>query len=618
MFKPLGRSGPLLLVAACAALTGCKEQFSDDAFGVVDLSSVFDGGSPTNPAAGLPTQIAPTIGFVDGQQVEYYDFGVIPAQRDMTTGRPTAVEVRPMYFFYNPAGQPLFAAPVRDRRDGTDWMRGGKNVLNPNPKDFCAGVPADKQKTDPCTRQNDAEKLRPYPLRQRDPLVDDNRHVADYQRPIVDVTPANQGLQPYTGFWEIVEITAPGDYEPDAIKHESTLERAIASGKFQRRNTGKVIDCPILDERTVVLPGVTDRLTPRPRVELWYRRRLTFCYLVSGWETLGVAPLPGSSSDDKRQLLFANSPDQQVDTFDVAHVTVGEGVSQQSRILVPVGRGYVPTVQTVVPGSTGDPIVTRLSGNLLTRGLPKHHPNDPSGYTPVRWMWDLLVEMDYLPGGLTSVETLDPGQTMPRDVPDMVVRNIPVRGVAIPCSLPAVMTGAAKVCGRPMLNGAGAPVTDSNGVPQVDATNDPACTKSGLECNKDTCFCDAPFVGYGQSCGPGVAQCNPSGDERWEFGYTCVFAQGGFCYLGCKPTMMNTQNNMGKKPSEFRDDRCKGIPGLYCYDYNGGVCLHLCDPNVTEGNQCASQLAGAEIGDGQTCQDVGAQVCIWPDSYTPN
>jgi hypothetical protein len=617
MRKPQGRSGPLLLVLACvmlAAATGCKEEFSDDAFGVLDLSPVYDGGTRTNPARGLPRQISPSNGFVDEQQIEYYDFGVIPVvQRDPNSGRPLSVEVRPMYFFFTPQGFPLFSAPVRDTRDGADWMRGGKNTLNPNPKDFCAGVPPDQQKQNPCSLRNASEKKRPYPVRERDPLVDGVRKVADYQRPLIDATPADQGAQPYTGFWEIIEITAPADYEPDAIKHVDTLNRAVASGKFLRRTTQKVINCPMIDERTSILQGVTDRPTPHPRIEVWYRRRLAFCFLANGWETLG---------NDKGQLLYAGSDDQRVDTFDVARVTFGTDKVQQTRLVVPVQNGYTPAIFTS-DQSGAPPSITRIADNALMRGLPRHHPADPPGYTPVRWMWDLVVENDYQSGALTSVDQIDQGITQPYNafaanfVP--VVRNLAVRGPAVKCSLPPVAGRSPKVCGKEVPN------PDDATRPLIDARGDTACTSNGLECNKNTCFCDAPFVGYGQACGAGVAQCNPEKDALSDNGYGCFPAFGGFCYLGCNPSTpnMRSMENMGKKANELRDSRCKDLPGLVCLGYNGGgLCLKLCDLNITEGDQCAASVpvegGSRNLGESQACQDYGIEVCTWPDTYTPS
>src|SRR5205814_4898481 len=105
------------------------------------LSSLYYGGTPANPAAGIPAEVNPQLGFVDGAQAEYYNFGAIPVQRDPFAGDPQVATVRPRYFFFDTAGHPLFSAPVRELRDGTDWMKGGHNLLNPNPKDHFSGVP---------------------------------------------------------------------------------------------------------------------------------------------------------------------------------------------------------------------------------------------------------------------------------------------------------------------------------------------------------------------------------------------------------------------------------------------------------------------------------------------
>jgi hypothetical protein len=467
---------------------------------------------------------------------------------------------------------------------------------------------------DACTRRNMDEKKRPYPVRERDPVIDPNRHVADYQRPIVDFTPADINNDiPYTGFWEIVEITTPADYEPDAIKHVDTLNRAVASGKYLRRATQKVLNCPMIDERTSVLQGITDRPTPHPRIELWYRKKLTFCFLANGWETLGNA---------KGQLLFSNSDGDRVDTFDVGRIAVGEGKVQQSRLVIPVGLAYSPAIFTS-DQSGAPPTITRLADNLLIRGLPRHHPNDTGNYTPVRWLWDLVVERDYQVGALTSVEQVDENVAQPQNafanpfVP--VVHNVPVRGPAVKCSFPPVEGRNPKVCGKKVPN------PDDADNPLIDARGDTACTSNGLECNKDTCFCDAPFVGYGQACGSGIAQCSPDKDALSDNGYGCFPAFGGFCYLACNPASTNSHamDNVGKKPNQLLDSRCKNLPGYVCLGYNGGgLCLKLCDLNITEGNQCTANVpvdnASKDLGGSQICQDYGLEVCTWPDTYSPN
>ncbi len=623
----MGKLGRLSVVAVALALalaSGCSEEYSDEAFGVLDLAPVYDGGTASDPTAGLPQQLDPETGYLDGARAEYYDFGVVAARTEPRTGQPRGVVVQPMYFFFRKSdGYPYFGKPVREMRDGSDWMLGGKSVRNPNPKNFCDGIPEADRPGHPCTDRNKQERTRSYSARQRDLLVDPGRpgrHTSDYQRPIVDVNPTNlsPNVPQYTGFWEIVEVLAPNDYAPDSIKHLDTLDRAVKSGGFKVRNTGKVIDCPVIDERTHVSRGVTDRPTPRPRVELWYRRQLAYCYLAHGWETLG---------NESLDLFYAGQDEERVDTFDVDRVVLGEGKDRENRLVVPIGRGYVPAIFTS-DQSGSPPDITRIVDNLLTRGRPRHFKNDPPGYTPVRWMWDFVAPPDYQSGALKSVDQVDPeitrAQRRTKAGGPLVIRNIPLRGVATPCSLPPTTklsrTQSGFQCGR-LVPDPNDPGTDSK---VVDARNDPECTKLGLECNKDTCFCDAPFVGYGQSCGPGIAQCNGEADKLSENGYTCFPPFGGFCHVRCNPGQPNTRapENEGKKLAQFVDTRCKALSGYACLRYqDAGICLKFCDLNVTEGNQCTAETQVdtevQDIGAGQSCQDWGLEICTWPENYTP-
>jgi hypothetical protein len=608
MRKPNGRLGPLVLVAACAAVVaGCKEEFVDQQFGVLDLASVYDGGTTSNPAAGVPDQINPQTGYVDGEQAQYYDFGSIPVKRNPLTNEPLSAGVNPMYFFFDTSGHPLFSRPVRETRDGTDWMRGGVGVVNPNPKDYCL----DPDKTD-CKKNNDAEKKKPYGVRARNPLPDKARGGStDYQRPLVDVSPGDQS--DYTGLWEIYEVIVADGYAPDSIKHKATMDRAVAAGKMVVRSTQKVINCPMIDERTLVTRGVTDRATPHPRIELWYRRQLTFCFLANGWETIGTG------ADPDVALIPANSDGQRVDTFDVDRLAIGDGSVKQMRLVVPISRAYVPTVLTSDQANP-DNTVTPIADNVLTRGRPRRTPGEVSGYTPIRWMWDLQVGADYVQGGLTSVDDIDLTNADTR----LRVRNLPMRGVALKCGWPPDLTHVPDMR-RPNYHRCGHLVHDPAGGPDIlDATADEVCTKLGLECNSDTCYCDAPFVGYGQVCGPGVAQCNPKGDAFNAKGYTCLFPFGGYCYMRCDPKELNERaaENMGKKATEYVDTRCKSLPGYRCLGYLGaGICLRVCDSNVSDPKQCSAttpvDMMDKDIGAGQTCQDLGVEVCSWPDGYTP-
>ncbi len=608
--------------------TGCSEEFSDDAFGVLDLTSVYDknklpGGDPSVTA--LPDQIGPQAGFLDGERAEYYDFGAVPTIGDPRTGEPKAALVQPMYFFFRPDGVPLFSTPVRLTRDGSDVMPGGKRVLSPNPKDFCP-VGADPVA---CAQLNAAQKKRPYPLRQRDYLSDPLRGgSADYQRPIVNVSPENTAVNnPYTGLWEVIEVTVPDGYDPDAIKHAGTLQRALDSKKFKKRTTGKVINCPIVDERTYVPRGVTDRPVFRPIIELWYRRKLTFCFLANGWETLGgttgqllYGPTNGGAG------VVVNSDSDRVDTFDVSRIVVGQDATEQTKLVVPVSKMVIPAIYT--DDQTGAaPNITRLPDNILSRGRPRHFPNDGFGYSPIRWMWDLRVYPDYKIEGIKSLDDVDPGHTSPWR--PTVVKNSPLRGTFLPCSYPRkkIQTGPGSSvdrCGKFVPN----PENPDNENDMIqDPKGDPACTPLGLECNKDTCYCDAPFVGYGQPCGPGIAQCSSEKDGLSDLGSSCF---AGFCYRRCRGLNLRAMENMGKKPTEFVDTRCGELSGYRCF-LGVEVCLKNCDLNLSDAmdpsradsKQCAAPVkVGMEtrdIGDGQTCLDAGSvQVCAWPDNYTPN
>jgi hypothetical protein len=616
MRKPNGRPGPLFLVAACAALfVGCSEEYADQSFGVLDLASTYPGGTPESPAAGVPSQISPQHGYLDEAPAEYYDFGKVPVRVNLLTGVPQAALIQPMYFFFNTRGFPLFSTSVREHRDGTDWMRGGKGVLNPNPKDFCAGVAPEDQAKNSCAKRRDIEKKKPYPARYRELFVDANRHVADYQRPIIDVTPDDSSVSAkrhYTGLWEIIEVTVPDDYAPDSVKHKATLDRAVAAGKFRARRTGKVINCPMIDERSLVSRGIGDRANPHPRIELWYRRQLAFCYLANGWETLG---------NDQGQLLFSNSDSDRVDTFDVAHLSVGVGTLKSDELFVPIGKAYVPVVLTSDQSENNLPSLTHIVDNVITTGRPKHVRGDPPGYTPIRWMWDFRVSDDYAAGGLKSVAAVDPSITMPLGAfqnADPTVHNFPLRGIPPACGYPKLE--GFNQCGRRIQDPA---MPDNPNAMITDARDDPECTKSGLECNKDTCYCEAPFVGYGQACGPGIAQCSPDKDAFSEVGYLCFPPSGGFCYLKCDTSKPNARasENTGKKPTEAVDTRCNGLTGYACLGTGTGpICLKLCDTNVTATNQCSTtatlETDPEDIGKEQLCQDLGLEVCTWPDSYT--
>jgi hypothetical protein len=602
----------LTLGVASGGLAGCEEEFSDEKFGVLDLASYYDGGTQANPSAGIPEQIEADPGFLGGQAAEYYDFGLVPSIVEPTTGVPTAVRVQPMYFFFD-GPLPLFSSPVRELRNGVDWIRGGHDVLNPNPKDFCQGA---SDQTD-CQKMNETERRKSYPLRRRDPLIDPNRNSDDYQRPLVDLSPRDRGgpATEYTGLWEIIEVSVPKGYDPDSIKHVATLQKAVASGKFKLRSTGKVINCPLVDERTYVNRGMTGRRVFRPRIELWYRRLQAYCFLANGWETLG-------NEAGVRYFAGVESDVDRLDTFDVKRLQLGEGPDATQRVLVPVGRAYEPAVIVDDQSFINPPIVTRVAYNVITSAQPRHSAGDPPGYTPMRWMFDIPAAEDYTAGTWKSENDLDLNAAIARRAGTVspTVKNLATRGVALPCSYKR--QPGTELCGKSEMI--------VNGVTVVDATGDPVCNSERdpfnpndlpLECNPETCFCDAPFVGYGQACGPGVAQCSPKADKFSPDGYSCFPPWGGFCQKACGGANSLTAQNRGKEPNQWVDSRCGGATGYICLATPFPTCIKLCDQNVTDAMQCSVNTQVGEqtrdIQEGQTCQDFGLHVCSWPDTWEP-
>lgn len=599
--------GSWALLAACAGLTaGCKEGYEDEAFGVLELQTTYPENTPSDPTAGLPESIPVQTGYADGQQGEYYDFGSVPTIIRPATGEPASARVQPMYFFFTKSGAPLLARVQRETRNVTDQLVGGRDVREINPTDPCA---ADAT-IDParCASLRAYEAGKPYGDRFRALLVDPQRGGADYQRPVVDVTPADvTSVRPlYTGLWEIVAVTVPDDYRPDAIKRYDTLKRGLDADDFSARPTGKVINCPIVDERITTPPGAVARAIPRPRMQVWYRGKLTLCFLVNGWETVG----------DEQGRPYPGTPDYdavRVQTFDVAPIGLGTAASPSSSLVAPVSRAYVPAQQVDTLDGRSTPV--RIAENIVARGRPRHTLADPPGYTPIRWMWDIFVPGPYRQGALRSPDALDESNSLPRS--PLRTQNVALRGLSVPCSFPP-NTKYNNTCQREVPN----PNPNETGT-VGSALGDPQCTALGLECDPDTCVCDLPFVGYGERCGSGVARCVPPTDYPLFRGTSCV---AGFCYWGCDPTKPNNlrRTNEGLPLSEVRDSRCEGLPGYACLGGSKrGFCLKLCNENLNDQPAGATQClasgtfdsAEVTLGAGQSCENLGLQVCVWPESY---
>ena len=518
----MNRCGRLALVyrgvfaASLLSLVGCGEdELSDDFYGPIDLAPYFyDGSTAAAPDRGLPREIKPSRGWYNGVRVDFYDFGLVSHRRRRNAGGTTLAEpdiafVNPMYFFFDAQGRPMFSKPVFEHRTGVFHMRGGENTLNPNPAD----PPADEN------RRKGYYALA-YSARARATLLDAERSSDDYQRPIVDILNGNAN---YTGLWEIIEVTATDTgYKPDSIKSLATLQAGIDSGKFKTWRTQKVINCPVVDDRTFVTPSpmavrmrpdptrpdVRPFYVPQPRVEIWYRTKLGSCYLANGWETIGETKVEGNREADPREpnnlTLFKARTElnRRIDTFDVIRYAVGEGANQVLSVVVPAGKIYTPkvTISTLNPSQNNYDL--RYFGDDITPAIPRHFDSDPPGYSPITWLWDVTVPQDppYASGSFKGLSDIDPQLAKARDQVNnnspVWTRNYPVVGVATPCTKNDDCAAFGRQC---------------NVLPDLDvATSDPAPGKNIADLTIEReggPRCDVPAVGYGQYCAPGIARC---------------------------------------------------------------------------------------------------------------
>jgi len=514
------------IAASLAAMTGCGgDEFSDDAYGAIDLAPYFfDGSSAANPTAGLPREIAGKRGWVGvdgGKRAEFYDFGLVNFTRKRssagaTLAEPDTAKANPIYFFYDRNDNAMFSRPVFDKRTGTFNMRGGQNVLNPNPRDPKSG----------------AEGVRsaqlPYSARARDTLKDPDRgNSDDYQRPIIDKLHNDAA---YAGVWEIIEVkVSDSGYVPDSIKSAKTLLAARDAGKVTLRSTGKVINCPVLDDRTFVTPSaMAYQLSPQPfldvqpRIELWFRTKLGSCYLANGWETIGrtIADAEGNLLDPREldadnfpvnvELLKAGSGEDRLDTFDVIRFAVGKDRNVVNTVVVPVGKHYIPKVTVPTLAAGGATTDVRYVGDDLETAPPRHFPNQAPGYSPLVWLQEITVPQDppYQGGTFKTLEAADPAKIAPRT--GVFVKNFPVAGIASPCRT----DGDGDCNHAPGANGRLAPAAwglTCNRFPDIDlSTTTPPTGKNIADMMIDReggPRCDVPKASFGEYCAPGVARC---------------------------------------------------------------------------------------------------------------
>ncbi len=495
--RQMGRGALLVLLS----LAGCgNAPLYDDPTGFVDLVPFYKAGATTaNPNAGLPLILAPKRGWVGGTRIEYYDFGPVGHVRKRDgkgseIREPAYANVYPMYFFFDSQGHPMFAKPVYDVRSGVWHMNGGSNPVNPTP---VAAPTADQDRKDYYGTV--------YLLRPRDVLYDADRASSNFQRPVIDVLGSNSVDATTTGLWEVVEITVKDSgYQPDSIKSEATVKRGISQGRLSQRRTGKVINCPVVDERTNVIPSAMANNVPRPRIQVWYRTRMGECYLANGWETLGEAVDEDQPTTDPANLrLFGTAEtDKRVSTLDAFSYTVGAGqVGETQSTTAAVGKLYIPTQ---IVGST----TVRFVGDDLTVALPRHKASDAGGYSPIAWLWDLNVSPDtkYQPGSIKDFANVDQTMTGARDAAtNVLTNNIAILGAATKCTTNTD-------CKWGMACNLMPDETIATSVPDPGSTVvDMMIAREGGP------RCDVPAVGYGQYCAAGVSRCevqSPTGGEN--------------------------------------------------------------------------------------------------------
>ena len=594
-----------LSIALAAALVGCGDDWpAEDQAGSIDLVPFFRA-SPTaaDPTSSLPRSFPLARGWTGGTRVESVDFGAVTVPRKLD-GKgsalriPDTANVYPMYFFFDANGHPMFSKPRFDSRTGAWLMPGGKNPEAPGPIDTPDVEPA-----------RSSYFGLPNLLRPRNVLVDDDRQSSDFQRPIIDTL---LDATNYTGLWEIVEVTVKGGgYQPDSLKSEAAVNAAVSSGKLSLQFTGKVINCPVTDERTIVTPSGMMNNIPRPRVEIWYRRMLGYCYLANGWETIGQAMDESLPSTDPANLrLFQAGVDinNRVDTFDVLRTTLGAGPSETQAIAVPVTRLFVPTLPVPLGNPSGDITRVRYAGDDLSLALPRHKASDPGGYSPIAWLWDLNVRQDppYQNGTYRDYGSVDPASTVARDADtNVLTRNYAIVGVATKCR-------ADSDCRAGM---------ECNPVPDVNlATADPPAGQNlgdVVIAREGGARCDVPAKTFGDYCAPGVARCDvqavAGGDNEKALKALGVAVAGptftvhqdlttaqtnlanamamgaDAATLAPLQTAVNTQTARAGYYDSFGLTKDLGGYGYLCYPYSGtaaggGYCQIRCDSGASGTN----------------------------------
>ncbi|HEY0705966.1 MAG TPA: hypothetical protein VGG33_04175 [Polyangia bacterium] len=565
-----------LIALSLVALVGCgEEEFNDEAYGAIDLAPYFfDGSTVAAPTAGLPREIVGTDGWNSGLRAQYYDFGLVSFTRKRsaagaTLAEPDTARANPMYFFYQKGtNRPLFSRPVYDNRTGTFHMRGGRDTLDPNPKA-------------PDGLDARAYYGLPYSARARNTVKDPDRGNADdYQRPLIDVLHNNAN---YSGVWEVVAVSVDADYEPDSIKSVKTLLAAEKAGKVTIKRTDKAINCPVLDDRTWVVPsnmrfqknGAGESfMEVQPRIELWFRTKLGSCFMSNGWETIGETLRDGDKLKDPRQvdgIRLRKSDELGIDTFDVIRYDVGVAPNVVRSVVVPVGKHYIP--KAVVSRPVGSAVDVRYAGDDLQVARPRHFDYEPMGYSPLVWLHEITVPQDppYTGGTFKDLSTADPQRVAART--GVFVKNFPVAGIATPC----VSENGSECDGTPF-------GLSCNRFPNIDAaTLDPPSGSNIADVTIDReggPRCDVQKSDFGEYCAPGVSRCEShveagSDEDKILQGDKAKFAAAGPAFTMPAATVMGGKDVGYYKARGYHKSFV--ARGYACHPATGGYCYLRCD-----------------------------------------
>jgi len=321
----------------------------------------------------------------------------------------------------------------------------------------------------------------------------------------------------YSPFWRVVAVTVPSGYDESSIKSFETLDEA----GYTMRETGAVVNCPMVEEAATLVRGLTERTRALPRLPVWYRRLQGFCFLVDrGWEILqdpdGGPSLP-------------------------ADLAVGE-------VVYPVIDLY------------GEHVLAK-DGRLFAAV-----PGD-AGYTPLVRVLETFIDEEHALGDLDAFG--DAADAVPREPEE--IRNMPVRGIVPPCRTNDDCAETATPDDPPL---------DCNLDLRIPNPVDPALPA----------FCDAPPVGFGVECGPGIARCDsfggpePPPENAGQLAdLICVGLRARekrFCYNACDPDEDDTNED------EDRDSRCANLLDFQCYRIRrprkpDGVCFKKCNSLAT-------------------------------------